>query len=98
MAAQIFQVAEDERLFLVKPKGDEVLGIVHPVFQRFLERSTILEQRLLVVRQHEHQRDVKDVLQPLRELQRYSVAQVQASGTRTSTGVKEETLAALVGV
>ena len=94
--ADVFQVAVDERLLHVKAQGNDILGVVHRILHCLFEGEAVLEQGLLVVRKHEDQRNVEDILQPLRERQRDGVPQMQAAGTRATAGVEEEGLSLLL--
>lgn len=96
VVANIFQVAVNEGLLEIESQGNNVLGVLHGEVHGILERYAILEQSLLVVRKHEDQGDVENILQPLGELQGDGVTQVQTAGTGTTTGVEEERLATLV--
>jgi hypothetical protein len=79
VAANVLEITVDERLLQIEPKRNNILGVLHGVVQRLLKRQTILEQRLLVIRKHEHERDVEHILQPLCECERDRVAQVQTA-------------------
>lgn len=96
VVANVLQVAVDEGLLKIESQGDDILGVLHGEVHSILKRYAILEQSLLVVRKHEDQGDVKNILQPLGELQGNGVTQVQTAGTGTTTGVEEERLATLV--
>ena len=96
MVPDVFQVAVDERLLNIKAEGNNVPRIVHGVLQSVLEGGPVLEKGFLVVRKHEDQGYVEDVLQPFRKLEGDGMTQVQAPGTGSSPGVEEEGFAALV--
>lgn len=96
MVRNVLQIAIDEGLLNVEAEGNNVAGIFHSVVHGLLEADAVLEQGLLVIRQHENQRHVKHILQPFRKLQRDGVSQVQTAGAGPAAGVEEEGLAVLV--
>lgn len=96
MVAQVLEVAVDKGFFLIIAQCYYVARIFHGVMQRVLKRKTILEQCLFVVCQHEYQGHVKDILQPLCELQWDRVAEMQAAGAGTAARVQEERVTVFV--
>lgn len=96
VVAQVLQVTVQECLLDVESESNDVARILHGIRKGVLESEVVLEQGLLVVRQHEYQRHVEYVLQPLGELEGDGVSQMQAAGARPAAGVQEEGLAALV--
>lgn len=96
MAAQVLKIAVKESLLLVEAKRNDISCVLHGVFQSLFKCQVVLEQRLLVIRQHENQGHIKDILQPLCELERNCVTKVKTTGAGTATCVEEEGLAVLV--
>lgn len=96
MSTQVLEIAVQEGLLNIKTKRNDVSGILHSICQRLLERQVVLEQRLLIVRQHENQGHIEDILQPLCKFQWDRVAKVKTASAGTATGVEEEGLAMLV--
>lgn len=92
----VLQIAVDERLLLIEATGNDVLCILQPKLVRLLEGELLLEQGLLIVRQHDDQRYIEDILQPSCELERDRVTEVEGAARGTTTGVQEEGFAVLV--
>ena len=59
----VVQIAKDERLVQREPHSDNVPCILHGVFVALFQRQ-VLEQELLVVRELDDQRYIKDLLEP----------------------------------
>ena len=93
---QVLEITIHKRLLDIETQSDNVARILHAVRQRLLKRQVILEQGLFVVRQHEDQGHIKDLLQPSCELEGDRVAQVEAAGAGSATRVQEKGLAVLV--
>ena len=64
----------------------------------FLQLQVILEQKLLVVGQLDNQWAVEGILQPLGEVERNQVTQMQGFAGRAATSVQIELLALLVHI
>lgn len=96
MVTEVLEIAVEESLLLVEAKRNDISSILHSIPQSLLKCQGVLEKRLLVVRQHENQRHVKDILQPLCELERNSVSEMKTASAGTATSVEEEGLAVLV--
>jgi hypothetical protein len=54
VSAHVFQIAVYERLLHVEAAGDDIFGILQPELVRILERQSLLEKCLLVIRQHDY--------------------------------------------
>ena len=81
--AHVVEVAEEEGLALVEAAGDDVLGVLNREPREVVQvvalpvRVLALPQELLVVGQLDDQRDVEDVLQPLGEVERDHVPEME---------------------
>ena len=54
MSAHVFQIAIYERLLHVEAASDDIFGILQSEFVCILERQSLLEKSLLVIRQHDY--------------------------------------------
>lgn len=54
VSAHVFQIAVYERLLHVEAAGDDVFCILQPEFVCILERESVLEKCLFVIRQHDY--------------------------------------------
>lgn len=59
----VVKVREDERLFDIKATGNDVFGVLHSKAVA-LFYCQILPQVLFIISQLNHQRDIKNILQP----------------------------------
>lgn len=98
MISEILEVAVNERLLGVETEGNDVAGVVQGILHCVLAGQAVVEDGLLVIRQHEDQRHVETLLQPLGKLHGNGVSKMQAASAWTSPGVEKEGLAALVGI
>lgn len=96
MTTDILQITIDESLLQIESARDDILRILQRELMRLLKRQLILEQRLLVIRKHNHQRHIEYILQPLRERERNRMSQMQRVARRSASGVQEEGFAVLV--
>ncbi|KAH3660154.1 hypothetical protein OGAPHI_007359 [Ogataea philodendri] len=81
-----------------KGRRNDILGVILGELLNVLNSEFRLEQELLVVREFNNERNVKNVLQPLGERERDHVTQVHRVGRRTTAGVQEKRFAVLVQV
>ena len=96
VVAEVLEIAVEEGLLLVEAEGNDVLGILHGEGEGIFKGQVLLEEGFFVVCQHEDEGHVEDILQPLCELERDGVAEVQAAGAGATAGVEHEGLAALM--
>jgi hypothetical protein len=94
----ILEIAIQEGFLDIEAKRNDITSIFHGEFQRSLECKLLVEEGLLIVRQHEHKRNIEDLLQPAREFEGDGVAEMQTATARAAASVEEERLASLVSV
>ena len=83
----IFEIAKQKGLLDIKAKRNDIASIFHGEIQRGLESKLLIEEGLLVIRQHEHKRNIEDLLQPAREFEGNGVAEMQTAAAGTATSV-----------
>lgn len=92
----VVEIRVDKSLFLVETHRDDVLGIFFGEFDCLFHREALLEQKLLIIRQHDDERHVENVLQPFGELERDCVTNVHGIAARSTSSVDEEALTLLI--
>mmetsp|Transcript_19534 Transcript_19534/g.36410 ORF Transcript_19534/g.36410 Transcript_19534/m.36410 type:complete len:307 (-) Transcript_19534:576-1496(-) len=94
----VVQIRENKSLLHVKSARNDVFSILISQSMAVFQLHIGLEQELLIIGQLNHQRTVKGVLQPLREVKGNGVTKMQCFAAGPSASVEVKLLAFLIHV
>lgn len=92
VAAHVLEIGVDESLLDVESHGNNILCILFGKLHSLFNSKLVLEKELLVIRQHDDQRNIEDVLEPLGKLKWNGMSNVHAIAARSAACVEEEWL------